>query len=322
MIQEVVKKVQEFFPDLKVSEFMNKSVVWINPRRKLLHAKEIMRIKRISGVPVVDENERVIGIVSLEDIIKALEGDYIEDPVEKWMTKDVVTLKPDDDLEKTISLFEKYGYGRFPVVDENGKLVGIVTKHDILTGLLVKLGTIYLHDARRKEVLENPEFFDRSLITGEVIDKKGADFSFHIDYFDINLAGIGASKLKQFLLEKGMDERIARRVAIATYEAETNVVIHSGSDGYIYCFLRDDQIVVRVEDFGRGIENVEIAMKEGFTTAPDHIREMGFGAGMGLPNMKRYSDKMVIVSEAGKGVVVEMIFFKEGGENETQGSNG
>jgi len=69
---------------------------------------------------------------------------------------------------------------------------------------------------------------------------------------------------------------------------------------------------VRVEDYGRGIENVEQAMKEGFSTASDHVRELGFGAGMGLSNMRRYSDKMVVVSEAGKGVVLEMHFYRNG----------
>jgi anti-sigma regulatory factor (Ser/Thr protein kinase) len=98
-------------------------------------------------------------------------------------------------------------------------------------------------------------------------------------------------------------------VAIATYEAETNVVIHSGSPGNIYCFIYPEYIRVRVEDHGKGIEDLDKAMQEGYSTATDQIREMGFGAGMGISNMHRYSDKMVIVSEIGKGVIVEMQFF-------------
>ncbi len=302
----LLEKLQEFFRDSKVYEFMNRDVICVTPDKTLLHVKEIMRIKRISGVPVVDDGKRVIGIVSLEDIIKALEGNYIRESVEKRMTKNVVSLHENDTLQDALKAFEKYGYGRFPVVDDENKLVGIVTKHDIIYFLLTKLGLIYLHDRRMEEVLER----STSLVTGEALERGKADFVFHIDYFDVNKIGIGAARLKRFLMEKGLDEELVRRVAIATYEAEANVVIHSGSDGYIYCFLDDEKIAVRVEDRGKGIENIELAMKEGYSTAPDHIRELGFGAGMGLPNMKRYSDRMVIISEVGKGVVVELMFFR------------
>ncbi|PLV60007.1 CBS domain-containing protein [Thermotoga sp. KOL6] len=306
MSVSIIDKLQTIFQDVKVSEFMNPDVIYVNPDKTLLHVKEIMRIKRISGVPVVDDEKRVIGIVSLEDIIKALEGSYIKDKVGNRMTKSVVCLKEEDTLQNAVKTFERYGYGRFPVVNEEGKLVGIVTKHDIIYFLLAKLGIMYLHDKRMEEVLEK----GTSLVTGEVLEKGKADFVFHIDYFDVNMVGVGASKLKKFLLSQGVEEELARKVAIATYEAEANVVIHSESDGYIYCFIDDEKITVRVEDRGKGIENLELAMKEGYSTAPDHIRELGFGAGMGLPNMRRYSDKMVIISEVGKGVIVEMVFFR------------
>ena len=311
-MKRLIERIQDLFKDIKVEELMNKNVITITPDRSLLHAKEMMRLKRISGIPVVVNGGKLVGIVSIEDIIKALENGYIKDKIEKRMTRNPVVLRLGETLEKIVDKFEKYGFGRFPVVDENFKLVGIVTKHDILRALLEKLATIHLHDMRKKEMLESevlPDIADRSLLTGEHLDKMKADFIFKIDYNEITLIGIGAAKLKKFLLDKGVPQNIVRRVSIATYEAEANVVLHSGSDGYIYCFLRDDSIVVRVEDFGRGIENIEIAMKEGYSTAPDEIRDLGFGAGMGLPNMKRFSDKMMIISEKGKGTIVEMNFF-------------
>ena len=231
------------------------------------------------------------------------------------MTKNVISLEQNATLKDVIDLFEKYAYGRFPVIDRDYRLIGILTKNDVMMALLTKLGLVYLHDERRKEVLESPEYFEKSLITGEKLDKSGADFFFPVDYTDISLAGVGASRLKHFLLEQSVDEKTARRVAIATYEAETNVVIHSLSKGAIYCFIKPDRVIVRVEDTGKGIENLELAMREGFSTAPDHVRELGFGAGMGLANMKRYSDNMVIFSKSGEGVVVEMEFnFSQNGE--------
>lgn len=308
MTSEILEKVQKVFANISVKEFMTKDVIYVKPDRTVAQVKEILRLKRISGVPVVDDNNIVVGIISIEDIIKCLENGTLNESVNEHMTKNVVCLSEDATLQDVIKHFERYRYGRFPVVDVQGRLVGIVTKNDILAAVATRLGLLYLHDERRREVLEQ-DVLSRSLVTGEEIDKKGADFYFKIDYFDVNLAGIGAAQLKKFLISKGIPEQDVRRIAVATYEAETNVVIHSGSEGEIFCFLAPDRIIVRVEDRGKGIENIELAMKEGYSTAPDYVRELGFGAGMGLPNMKRFSDKMVVLSEKGKGVVVEMVFY-------------
>jgi len=307
-VTEILEKVQKVFANIKVEEFMTKDVVYVKPDRTVAQVKEILRLKRISGVPVVDDDGKVIGIISIEDIIKSLENGTLNEKVVDHMTKNVVCLSNDMTLQDVIKQFERYRYGRFPVVDKDEKLVGIVTKNDILAAVATRLGLLYLHDERRKEVLDS-DILNRSLITGEEINKKGADFYFKIDYFDVNLAGVGAAQLKKFLLNKGIKDNVVRRVAVAAYEAETNVVIHSGSEGELYCFIAEDRIIVRVEDSGKGIENIELAMKEGYSTAPDYVRELGFGAGMGLPNMKRFSDKMVVLSEKGKGVVVEMVFY-------------
>ncbi|HQE48199.1 MAG TPA: CBS domain-containing protein [Fervidobacterium sp.] len=288
---------------------MTKDVIFVKLDRTVAQVKEILRLKRISGVPVIDNENHVVGVISIEDIIKCLENGTLNDKVSNQMSKNVICLTTTMTLQDAIKHFDRYRYGRFPVVDEQGKLVGIVTKNDILAAVATRLGLLYLHDERRKEVLDS-DIFSRSLITGKEIDKKGADFYFKIDYFDVNLAGVGAAQLKKFLLKKGVDEPLVRRIAVAAYEAEANVVIHSGSEGEMYCFVHDDGIIVRVEDSGKGIESIELAMREGYSTAPDYVRELGFGAGMGLPNMKRFSDKMVVLSEKGKGVIVEMVFYR------------
>ncbi|SHH56569.1 CBS domain-containing protein [Thermosipho atlanticus] len=306
-MDKILDKVQKVFSHMKVTEFMNSDVIYVLPNRTIAQVKEILRIKRISGVPVVNDKKKVIGIISIEDIIKCIEADKLNENVEDNMTKRVVTINHNETLSVVLKYFEKFGFGRFPVVDDKGKLVGIVTKNDILKAVAMKLGILYLHDQRRANVLEND--IDKSLITGISLNKLNADFYFKIDYFDINTVGIGAAQLKRFLLDKGYDEKFVRRIAISVYEAEANVVIHSGSTGEIYCFLEENSVVVRVEDRGKGIENIELAMKEGYSTAPDYVRELGFGAGMGLPNIKRYADKMVVLSEKGKGVIVEMVFF-------------
>jgi len=308
-LTEILERVQKVFANIKVEEFMTKDVIFVKLDRTVAQVKEILRLKRISGVPVIDNENHVVGVISIEDIIKCLENGTLNDKVSNHMSKNVICLTTTMTLQDAIKHFDRYRYGRFPVVDEQGKLVGIVTKNDILAAVATRLGLLYLHDERRKEVLDS-DIFSRSLITGKEIDKKGADFYFKIDYFDVNLAGVGAAQLKKFLLKKGVDEPLVRRIAVAAYEAEANVVIHSGSEGEMYCFVHDDGIIVRVEDSGKGIESIELAMREGYSTAPDYVRELGFGAGMGLPNMKRFSDKMVVLSEKGKGVIVEMVFYR------------
>ncbi len=306
-IDGLIDQMQLLFKDLIAEDIMIRNVISISSGRTMEQAKELMRLKKISGLPVIDDG-KLVGLVSIEDIIKSLENNTIAQPVSEFMSTNLRTVSPDAKLPKVFEQFTRYGYGRFPVVDKDNLLIGIITKEDILRGILEKFRVLYVRDKRRSDVLDGDKL-NRSLITGEEINKSGADFVFPVDYVDVSLSGVGAARLKDFLLKKDVNEDIARKIAIATYEAETNVVIHSSSSGTIYCFLYPDSIRVRVEDHGKGISDVQMAMEEGFSTATDQIREMGFGAGMGLPNMHRYSDKMVIVSEAEKGVIVEMQFF-------------
>ena len=107
-------------------------------------------------------------------------------------------------------------------------------------------------------------------------------------------------------MQLGIDSKIIRRIAIATYEAEINVAIHS-EGGKIFVLVKDEKIEVLIEDVGPGIENVDLALKEGFTTATQMARDMGFGAGMGLPNMRRCSDEFYIESVLGEFTKVKLV---------------
>ncbi|TYB30939.1 MAG: anti-sigma regulatory factor [Candidatus Mcinerneyibacterium aminivorans] len=127
---------------------------------------------------------------------------------------------------------------------------------------------------------------------------KGRDF--------IN-AGESTSKMKNYFKKIGISSKIIKRILVASYEAELNVVAHADS-GVMEIFVDEDKIVVTVEDEGPGIEDIDRAMQEGFSTASDEVREMGFGAGMGLPNIKRNSDDLEIESEVNKGTRVKMVF--------------
>jgi CBS domain-containing protein/anti-sigma regulatory factor (Ser/Thr protein kinase) len=298
-------KYAAIFEDIKAGDIMSSHVVEIASEKKISHAKELMKIKKISGIPVVDDRKQLIGIISIEDIIHALEFNIINDPIRKIMSTQVVTIHRDDPLSAVVDKFENYKYGRFPVIDDDKRVCGIISKEDILHGILEKFNLIYIHDQKRSRTL-NTEY---SAITGERLEIEAAEFHYRIDSSDIDAAGSGAAMLKQFLTGKNFHNDIVRRVSVSTYEAETNVVIHSHGQGDIYFFQDHDRIIVRVVDNGVGIEDLEKAMKEGYSTAPDYIRERGFGAGMGIANMKRFADKLVIISEKNAGTQVEMIFY-------------
>lgn len=131
--------------------------------------------------------------------------------------------------------------------------------------------------------------------------------SFEVSTDDFSSAGIASSKIKKILRQIGIDSSIIRRVAIATYEAEINVAIHS-LGGNIEVLIKSDNIEIFVEDVGPGIEDISLAMQKGYSTATKEIRELGFGAGMGLPNMEKCSDAFHIESKVGEYTAIKMTF--------------
>ena len=128
---------------------------------------------------------------------------------------------------------------------------------------------------------------------------------FPVDGKDFTSAGQASVQVKKSLRQLGISPETIRKVSIAMYEGEINMVIHAGG-GEAEVLIFEDHIDIILTDHGPGIPNIELAMQEGFSTAPDNIRSLGFGAGMGLPNMKRYSDEMNIESTPGEGTRISM----------------
>ena len=124
---------------------------------------------------------------------------------------------------------------------------------------------------------------------------------------DMTAAGDVSASIKRQMKRLGISNQIMRRVSVCTYEAEINLVIHSDG-GEIDFSISEEEIRVHVRDVGPGIPDLDKAMTEGFSTATSEVRNMGFGAGMGLPNMKRNADGFAITSEVGKGTDIVMTF--------------
>lgn len=125
---------------------------------------------------------------------------------------------------------------------------------------------------------------------------------------DFSRAGEASSNMKKIFIRLGIDSKIIRKAAIATYEAEMNIVIHSYG-GNIFVQISPEYIEIEAIDRGPGIGNIDLAMKEGYSTASNDVRELGFGAGMGLPNMKKFCDEFQISSVSGQNTKVKMKIY-------------
>lgn len=128
---------------------------------------------------------------------------------------------------------------------------------------------------------------------------------FDVDGADFTSAGEASSELKRILRQLGVAPEVIRRCAISMYEGEINMVIHANG-GTVDVYIDSDEIILELIDSGPGIPNVNLAMQEGYSTASQDVRDLGFGAGMGLPNMKRYADEFILDSIVGVGTAVIM----------------
>lgn len=133
-------------------------------------------------------------------------------------------------------------------------------------------------------------------------------FEYFVEGGDFSNAGSTSSNIKKMMKQLGVNADVIKRTVVALYEAEINIVAHANR-GVITVDLEEDKIHIKLEDEGKGIPNIDQAMQKGYSTASQKVREMGFGAGMGLPNIKSNSDKLSIQSKVGKGTIVEITNF-------------
>ncbi len=304
-----VFKAQELVYELRIGDIMTRKLITVLPETSMREVKRELRENRISGLPVM-RDEHLVGIVSIEDLIRALEANDLDAPVNRYMSSLVHTIGERESAVRAINVFGRASVGRLPVVDEGGKLVGILTPGDITRGVLRALEREYhaeeIRTYRVRHVFED--------ITS---DRTSLILRYDIAVRDFQKAGRASSNLKQTLVRLGVDPRIVRRVAIVSYEAEMNIVIHSETGGNLVAEINPELIAILAYDSGPGIADVKAAMQPGWSTAPDWIREMGFGAGMGLVNIKATADEMYLDSWPRKGTKLEAVIYLKPGEGKT-----
>ncbi len=298
--EETPSTVQEVILRLKVKDATKKQIFTAKKTDSLRCIQHMMRLNAISAVPIL-ENDQLVGMISLNDIITALDKSYIDDPAEKHMAKTLIILEDDMPLSYAIPFFDKYSYHRFPVVDKNKRLSGMLSSRDILLALLRELN---------QEILE----LEKMINTEPADQTNWIKREFIVKKFDFENAGRASFELKKVLQGINTSRQIIRKAAVAAYELEINIAIHS--DGGMITFEIDDKkIVITARDKGPGIEDINLALQPGFSTASDWIRSMGFGAGMGLANTKKVSDDFLIESNSKTGSFIQSTIFIQPGED-------
>ncbi len=301
-----LSKIHELIREMNVSQVMTTSLITLPPDALMSELKELMRTHRISGLPVV-EDEAMVGIVSVEDLIRALEVGKLESPLREFMTAEekIVSARTQEPVMEALKRFEKTGVGRIPVLDARGKLAGIITRGDVMEALLKALEELY---TEAEMIQGQPQHFF------EALESEGTNLllRYHVKPGDFARGGEASAKIKQALLRIGATPKLARRVAIATYEAEMNLIIHTTAGGFVLADVQPDEINIVAQDSGPGIPDVELARQPGYSTASSEVREMGFGAGMGLVNIERCSDDLNIWSAVDVGTRLQITFKVDG----------
>lgn len=293
-----INRVEELSYDLKVRDVMTAKLHTTNPQVSLFDVLEILRLNRISGLPVVQDDE-LVGVISIEDIVHAMERNDLTEIVGQYMTSTLVTVASYDSIYKAMQTFAERKVGRLPVLNEDNKLVGMITKGDITRGILLALQKDYKEEEVRK-------YRASHLFEDIISDRTTLVLRYNIKAQDFTRGGNASSHIKRALLRLGADAQIARRCGIAVYEAEINLIIHTTHGGILKLEVEPHRITMSATDDGPGIPDINQVLQPGYSTATEQDREMGFGAGMGLVNIKRCVDSMEIESKVGKGTKLIM----------------
>lgn len=302
---------------LKVKDVMSKKIITASPQSTMRDVQKLMKEHYITGLPIT-QDDTLLGIVSMDDIINAFDKNTIDLACENQMSRNVIVLQENMPISLAVSYFNKYKFGRFPVLNNKNILTGIVTTTDVIAALLVAMNKEVERLETEAQVaqealqMEDEKNKTKTSDQGNSLEKSKKTeqnklIEFHTESFNFEIAGQASTEIKKVLRAMGVDKALTRRIGIASYELEINQVVHS-KGGVMRYHISPDCLVIEAIDKGPGIPDVQAALTEGFSTASERVRSFGFGAGMGLPNTKRVSDDFDISSEIEKGTKVRVQF--------------
>jgi CBS domain-containing protein/anti-sigma regulatory factor (Ser/Thr protein kinase) len=296
-----ITRVEELAYELVIEQVMTKNLITLAPDETMLSVLNKLKDNHISGAPVV-EGDKLVGIISTEDLIRALRFGQTDSKVSEFMTSNLITVRETDQVVEALKIFQKKHVGRLPVVNLEGKLTGLLTKGDITDGLLAALQDDY-------ETEEVKRYRASHLFEDINSDRTSLILRYTVKKNDFQHGGAASNNIKKALLRLGSTPQIARQCGIAAYEAEMNLIIHTLHGGNLKVEVETQKITMEAYDDGPGIENIERAMEPGYSTASEEARSKGFGAGMGLVNIRSCVNDMSLISSKDRGTNLFMVMY-------------
>jgi CBS domain-containing protein/anti-sigma regulatory factor (Ser/Thr protein kinase) len=304
--QQYIGKIQELMYELKIESVMERDVVVASPDSTIMEVKDLLLKNRITGAPVMEE-KTLVGFITISDVIECLEHHNRGCIVHEKMTPPPFpSVYADESIVHALNQLSQHNERRVLVFDHHEHFVGIITSGDITTGLLKAINLGYRQEEisqyRARHIFQDIESDETSLVLRYDVEAK-----------DFTHGGEASSKIKKAMQRLGANPQEIRKIAIAIYEAEINLIIHTTRGGNITAEMTPKKVTMTVTDNGPGIPDIERAMEAGYSTSSMTIKSLGFGAGMGLINIKRCMSEMTLESVVGdgpgKGTKLTMVLY-------------
>lgn len=291
----ISQSVTERIYEIRVEKIMKTDIARVTPKTMMSELKDAIKENNYACIPVL-EGEKLVGQISIAEYVDWLTSDREDVPIEEIMEREYKTLHIDEPVITAIRELDHYGLRGLSVVEQTTeKFLGLICRCTMMEGVLAELDVSEKTDETERKIdclLKNIESESAVLTLYYNVEPKSLEYGGEI-----------SSSIRADLYKLGLPGSIVRRVAIAAYEAEMNLLSYAGG-GVFTLLLNAETLNMKIEDTGPGIPNVKKAMEPGFSTAPNWVRELGFGAGMGLQNIKNCSDNFKINSTVGEGTVL------------------
>jgi CBS domain-containing protein/anti-sigma regulatory factor (Ser/Thr protein kinase) len=304
--QQYIGKIQELIYELKIESVMEKDLLSVGPESTVMEVKSLLTEHGITGVPVLEDG-KLVGFMTILDVIECLESGQCECVVQKKMARPpFLSVYSDESIAHALNKLSEKHVRRVLVYDHQEHFVGIITSGDITKGLLKAINLGF----RQEEI---SQYRARHIFQDIESDETSLVLRYKVDAGDFTHGGEASSKIKKAVQRLGANPQDVRKIAIAVYESEMNLIIHTTLGGQITVECTPKKVTMTVSDNGPGIPDINRAMEAGYSTSSMTVKSLGFGAGMGLPNIKRCMSDMKLESTVGegpgKGTTLTMVLY-------------
>ncbi|MCK5198674.1 MAG: CBS domain-containing protein [Spirochaetales bacterium] len=291
----ISQSVTERIYEIRVEKIMSTDIARVTPNTMMSELKDAIKENNYACIPVLN-GEKLVGQISIAEYVDWLTSDRGDVPIEELMNTEYKSLHIEEPVITAIRELDLSGLRGLSVVEQSTeKFLGLICRCTMMEGVLAELD---ISDKTEKTERKVDCFFNNIESDSAVLT-----LNYNVEAKSLEYGGEVSSSIRADLYKLGLPGSIVRRAAIAAYEAEMNLLSYAGG-GVFTLILKKDSLNMKIEDNGPGIPDIEKAMEPGYSTAPDWVRELGFGAGMGLQNIKNCSDKFRISSKVGEGTLL------------------